>query len=469
MVAAEGVPFCKTGGLADVIGSLPQELSSQGIEVAVMMPKYRDIPEAFSSKMEFIGSTHVSMGWRKPYVGVMKYKHQDITFFFIDNEQYFGRPGFYGYFDDGERFAFFCRAVLSALPVTDFQPDVIHCHDWHTGLLPVFITQYADEFYSKMKTVFTIHNLKFQGVFNKSIMTDFLELGWEYFHADGIEFHDNVSFMKGALNFADLLTTVSPTYAQEIQTPYFGCNLDGVLRKRSDQLVGVLNGIDYQEWNPKTDPHIFTNFGNGAVKKKRENKLGLQEQLGLPQKEEVPLIGLVTRLTDQKGLDLVSHVLEDIAALDLQVVVLGTGEAQYERLFKDAAFIHPDKVAACITFDNQLAHRIYAGSDMFLMPSLFEPCGLGQLIALRYGSLPLVRQTGGLKDTVLSFESEGKDGNGFSFTNYNAHEMLFMMERAIEQYRDRKSWLTLVRNAMKADYSWTQSATTYISLYEGLL
>lgn len=468
-VAAEGVPFCKTGGLADVIGSLPRELKSQGVEVAVMMPKYKGIAGKFQQEMELIDTCTVKLGWRRQYCGVQSLKHNGVPFYFLDNEYYFKRPGYYGYFDDAERFAFFNRAVLEALAVIDFKPDVIHCHDWHTGMVPVFLTQYRDKpGYEQIRTVFTIHNLKYQGVFPNSIMQDLLNLGWEHFHTDGIEFHNNVSFMKGGLNYSDRLTTVSPTYAEEIQIPYYGCNLDGVLRKRGGQIQGILNGIDYDEWNPLTDPYIDTHYRTGACRKKRQNKLKLQEELNLPVSEEIPMLGMITRLVDQKGLDLVAHVIEEILALDIQLVVLGTGEMHYENMFRDLAYRYPEKVSANILFDNGLAHKIYAASDLFLMPSQFEPCGLGQLIALRYGSLPIVRETGGLKDTVVPFDEETSEGTGFTFANYNAHEMLFKIEEAVELYKDKRLWMNLVRNAMKQDFSWKSSANQYIELYADL-
>ncbi|HHT69276.1 MAG TPA: glycogen synthase, partial [Firmicutes bacterium] len=390
-VAAEGVPFSKTGGLADVIGALPKELQKLGVNVRVVLPKYGDTPPQYEKEMELVHRFSVQLGWRNQYCGVLKLVHEGVVFYFIDNESHFKRPGTYGFFDDGERFAFFNRAVLEALPFLDFQPDVIHCHDWHAGMIPVMLTQYRNqEFFRSIKTVFTIHNLQYQGVFPKSILGDLLGLGWEHFNVNGVEYHDQVSFMKGGLNYSNALTTVSPTYAQEIQTPFYGADLEGVLARRQSFLSGIINGIDTEEWNPQTDPYIVRNYTWRSLKRKEENKVALQEELGLTQDPGIPMLGMVTRLARQKGLDLVAHVIQEILELNLQIVVLGTGEEQFEQMFKHFAASHPDQVSANIRFENVLAHKIYAASDMFLMPSLFEPCGLGQLIAMRYGSLPIV-------------------------------------------------------------------------------
>ncbi len=468
MAAAEGVPFAKTGGLADVIGSLPQALKEQGVDVRVIMPKYGEIPQRFKDEMKYVTDFPVQVGWRSQYCGIETLDYEGVTFYFIDNEFYFRRPGLYGHGDDGERFSFFGRAVLETIRKLEVQPDVIHAHDWHAGMIPVFLTQYRRyAFYADIQTVFTVHNLQYQGVFPKVIMKELLGLGWEHFHVDGVEFHDQVNFMKGALNYADALTTVSPTYAMEIQNPFFGYQLDGILRKRSGDLQGILNGLDYSVWNPDTDPLIYQSFNAKKLKGKQKNKAELQKDLGLPVKD-VPVMGMVTRLAGQKGLDLIAHVLPDILNLDLQFVVLGTGEKQFEDLFKHYGYHFPEKLSAQIQFDNTLAHRIYAGTDLFLMPSLFEPCGLGQLIALRYGSVPIVRETGGLKDTVHSFNEFTGEGNGFTFTNYNAHDMLYTMERAVRIYQDPKVWASIVRQGMEADYSWNASAKEYVKLYKSL-
>ncbi|NLK09055.1 MAG: glycogen synthase GlgA [Firmicutes bacterium] len=470
-IASEGVPFFKSGGLADVVGALPKELQRQGIDVSVLLPKYAALPDAFRDELEYITSFVTRLGWRHQYSGVLKAKYQEIPFYFIDNQYYFYRDGLYGYDDDAERYAFFCRAALHALPQINLKPDIIHLHDWQTGLVSALLKGHHrhDLFYSQTKTVFTIHNLKYQGVFPKRIFTDMLDLDWSFFTTDGLEFYDNVNFLKAGLAYSDTLTTVSPTYAEEIQYPFFGENLHGFLRKRKENLFGILNGIDYEIYDPANDPHIFAHFDAHSPENKVKNKLELQKVLGLPVDDKVPMIGVISRLVSQKGLDLIGHVLDEILAESLQLVVLGTGDHYYEEMFRTKASQYPRKLSAQIRFDNRLAHRIYAASDMFLMPSLFEPCGLSQLIALRYGALPIVRETGGLNDTVLSYNSETGDGNGFSFTNYNAHDMLYTIRRALELYQDESTWAAVQENAMEMDFSWDKSAAAYIDIYRKLV
>jgi starch synthase len=471
-VAAEGVPFSKTGGLADVIGALPKELKKAGVDVRVVLPKYGDTSEQYVKEMELVHRFSVHVGWRNQYCGVLRLEHDGVTFYFLDNEAHFKRPGTYGFFDDGERFAFFNRAVLDALPALNFQPDLIHCHDWHAGMIPVMLTQYRNQaFYAPIQTIFTIHNLQYQGVFSKSILGDLLGLGWEHFNVNGIEFHDQVSFMKGGLNYSTAITTVSPTYAKEIQTPYYGADLEGVLARRQSFLTGIINGIDVETWDPHTDPFLTKNYTWRSLQRKVENKVALQAELGLTQDPHVPMMGMVTRLVRQKGLDLVAHVLDEILQLNLQLVVLGTGELEYEEMFRHFAGKYPERVSATIGFKNDLAHQIYAASDLFLMPSLFEPCGLGQLIAMRYGSLPIVRETGGLKDTVQAYNEGTGEGNGFSFTNYNAHDLLSTVQQAVGLYElgDEGPWKSIVARAMRADFSWRQSAEKYKELYETVL
>jgi starch synthase len=469
--AAEAVPFVKTGGLADVIGSLPKYLKQQGIDVRVVMPKYSDIPQNFHESMTFKRDITVPLAWRQQYCGIFELNHEGVPFYFIDNEYYFKRSGLYGHFDDAERFAYFARSVLEILPHIDFKPDVIHCHDWHAGMTAVFFDAFYKNRpeYQGIKHLFTIHNLKYQGVFDKVILEDILGLGWEYFSDDKLEFHDAVNFMKAGIVYSHQVSTVSRTYAHEIQYPYFGEGLDGLLRARQSALTGIVNGIDYDVYNPETDPNIFVNYSSNSVEGKKENKAKLQERLGLPVRRETPMIAIVSRLVDPKGLDLVARILEElIIHEDVQLVVLGTGEEKYENMFKSAAWRHPAKVSANIYFDDFLAHQIYAAADLFLMPSRFEPCGIGQLIALRYGTLPIVRETGGLKDTVVPYNKYTGAGNGFSFTNYNAHDMFFTIKRALGMFGDKPVWNKIVQNAMNDDYSWNRSAGEYIGLYNRL-
>ena len=470
-IASEGVPFSKSGGLADVVGALPKELRRQGMDVSVLLPKYGEIPEPLRERSELKSSFTTHLGWRQQYCGIEVVDYEGIPFYLMDNQHYFNRGELYGYDDDAERYVFFCRAALQALPEVELQPDVIHLHDWQTGLISVLLKAHygQDPFYENTKTIFTIHNLKYQGIFPKTILSDMLDLGWDYFSSDGLEFYGNVNFLKAGLAYSDLLTTVSPTYAQEIQHPFFGENLHGFLQKRKEDLSGIINGIDYEEYNPDDDPHIFRSYNADSLRYKVENKLQLQKQLDLPVDGKIPMMGIISRLVSQKGLDLIGHVLDEILAQDVQLVVLGTGDQYYEDMFRAKASQHPTKLSANIRFDNTLAHRIYAGTDLFLMPSLFEPCGLSQLIALRYGSLPIVRETGGLNDTVTSYNSKTGEGNGFSFTNYNAHDMLYTISRALELYRNKPIWTRIRKNAMRMDFSWNRSAAEYIGLYQRLL
>ncbi len=467
-VASEAVPFIKTGGLADVAGSLPKELQVQGLDVRVVIPKYSSIPEQYTSKMKHIYDGVVNVAWRQQFCGVECLEYNGVKTYFIDNEQYFNRDALYGYDDDAERFSFFCRAVLEMLPQIDFIPDVIHCNDWHTGLVSVLLkAEYGQaELYSQIRTIYTIHNLKYQGVFGKEIMSDVLGLDWKHYNEGGLECDNCVNFMKGAIVYSDYITTVSETYAKEIQYPYYGEGLDGLLRDRWQYLQGIVNGIDYDIYDPKTDKRIFANYDVTTIEKKAENKVKLQQQLGLPVRRDVPMLAIVARLVSAKGLDLIAHIIDELVQNeDVQLVVLGTGDREYEDLFRTLAWHYPTKVSANITFNNDLAHRIYAASDIFLMPSQYEPCGIGQLIALHYGSIPVVRETGGLKDTVHSYNKYSRVGNGFTFANYNAHEVLFSIKRALGYYSDSSIWEKVVINAMNSDYSWTQSAKQYKELY----
>ena len=470
---SECVPFVKTGGLADVAGALPKQLKKLGAEVRVILPLYRDVAPKWREQMEHLTYFYVNLGWRRQYCGIETLKLDGVTFYFIDNEFYYNRPSVYGWGgDEGERFAFFDRAVLEALPLIDYKPDILHCHDWQTGLIPVLLKrQYAAlPFYQGIHTVFTIHNLQYQGVFGMDYIEDLMGLGWDAYTSDKLEFFGAASFMKGGLVYTDEITTVSPTYANEIQTAYYGERLDGLLRARHESLTGILNGIDVDEYNPNKDPQIVQTY-NVVTQSKRKavNKAALQEQLGLEIRPDVPLIGMVTRLSSQKGLDLVERVLPEIMSLDVQLVVLGMGEEKFVNLFNWAAHRYQGKVASWNQMNPELAHRIYAGADLFLMPSAFEPCGLSQMIAMRYGTVPIVRETGGLKDTVQPFNPVTGEGVGFTFYSYNAHDMLDAVTRATTTYReDKKSWRKIVGNGMRGDYSWQHSAKKYMELYNKL-
>ncbi|WP_287763454.1 glycogen synthase GlgA [Megamonas sp.] len=471
-VASEAVPFVKTGGLADVAGSLPKELKQKGVDVRVVIPKYSGIKEEYRNNMEHIYDGEINVSWRKKYLGIDRYDYKDVPFYFIDNQEYFYREGYYGYPDDVERFTFFCRAVLEMLPHIDFWPDVIHMNDWQTGLISVYLKleHNEDVRYNKIKTVYTIHNLKYQGCFWKGYLPDVLGLDWKCFNNGDLEYFDDINFMKGAIVYSDKVTTVSRSYAKEIQDPYYGEGLEGMLQKRDADLSGIINGLDYEDYNPETDKYIFKNFDvHNAIAIKGDNKEQLQKKLGLPVNRKIPMIGMVTRLVEAKGLDLVTRILDELLEYEnVQFVILGTGDRQYEDWFKGLVWRYPKKVSANIFFNNELAHQIYAASDLFLMPSQYEPCGIGQLIALRYGTVPIVRATGGLKDTVEAYNNYTQTGNGFSFNNYNAHELLFSIKRAIDGIADDRKHIHLVENAMTADYSWEESAKQYKELYNSL-
>ena len=471
-VASEAVPFAKTGGLADVAGSLPQALKFEDVDIRVIMPKFGKISEEFKNNMEHVYDGEINVSWRSKFVGVDKYEYNGVTYYFIDNQEYYDREGFYGYDDDAERFSFFCRAVLNLLPAIDFWPDIIHTNDWHAGLVNVFLKleHQDDERYQNIRTLYTIHNLKYQGVFPKDVMSDVLGLDWKYFNNGDLEFYDAVNFMKGGLIYADFISTVSRTYAQEIQYEYFGEHLDGLLRSRKDDLYGIVNGLDYDVYNPMTDKNLFETYDLDSYDRKQDNKVQLQKLLGLPEGRRVPMVALVSRLVAAKGMDLIVRMMDEILQHEnIQFVLLGTGDKVFEDWFKGLAWRFPTKVSVNIRFSNELAQRIYAASDIFLMPSNYEPCGIGQLIALRYGSIPVVRETGGLKDTVKQYNKYTETGNGFVFGSYNAHEMMYALKRALGCYANYEIWKKIVENAMNSDYSWTESAKEYRKLYDKLL
>ncbi len=471
--SSECVLFIKTGGLADVVGSLATVLAREGHDVRVVLPMYTAIEFSWQQKMETLLHFDVQLGWRRQYCGVMTLKHDGVTYYFLDNKYYFGRPYIYGLGgDEYERYAFFCRAVLNALPLIDFQPDIIHAHDWQAGMVPALLKiQYQHlPFYASIRTMFTIHNLQYQGIFGIKEVQDVMGLGDGLWSSDKLEFSGCANFMKAGLVYTDIITTVSPSYAQEITTAYYGERLDGLIRARKGELYGVINGIDTELYNPETDTQISHTYTKDTLDFKQINKKALQKEMGLDVRADTPLIAMVGRLSNQKGLDLVDCVLGDIMAEDLQVAVLGMGDSRYTNLFSWAETKYKGKLAARFAMDSALAHKMYAGADFFLMPSLFEPCGLSQMIAMRYGSVPIVRETGGLRDTVLSYNEDSKEGNGFSFQNYNAHDMLSVIRRALDYYKHQKEILHTLRvRGMEGDYSWTHSAKEYIQLYQKLL
>ncbi len=473
--ASETVPFIKTGGLADVVGSLPKCLDREKYDVRVIIPKYLCIRQELRDQMKFVTEYRVQMNWRSQYAGLFEMEYEGITFYFIDNEYYFGGAKPYGNIsEDAEKFAYFSKAVIDALPVIGFKPDVIHCHDWQTGLIPVHLkADFANnEFYQGIKTVMTIHNLKFQGRWNMDRVKDITGLGDEYFTSDKLEMWGDANFLKGGIVYADAVTTVSNTYAEEIKTAFYGENLDGLLRARSADLRGIVNGIDYTDYNPETNKFIKQSYNAENFKTmKLENKRALQKDLGLIEDDSKFLIGIVSRLTDQKGFDLINHVMDELCADEnIQVAILGTGEERYENAFRHFAWKYEGRVSANIFYSEALSHQIYAGCDAFLMPSLFEPCGLSQLMSLRYGTLPIVRETGGLKDTVEPYNEFEKTGTGFSFTNYNAHEMMGLVRYAQRIFlEDREEWDKMVVRAMNADFSWSVSAGKYAEMYDWLI
>ena len=472
-VASECVPFIKTGGLADVVGSLPKYFNKKEFDVRVMIPKYACIPEEWKQKMNYVTHFYIDLAWRKQYVGILEMEYENVKFYFIDNEFYF--RGFQPYgniHEDIEKFAFFCKASLSALPSLEFRPDIIHCHDWQTGLIPVYLKDMFSEnpFYNNIKTVMTIHNLKFQGIWDLQKVKDITGLKPYFFTADKLEAYGDANYLKGGIVYADMVTTVSDSYAEEIKMPFYGEHLDGLMRARSNALVGIVNGLDYNEYNPETDPMIYANYNAKNFRKEKvKNKRGLQKELGLEEDDKKFMIGICSRLTDQKGFDLIAYMMDEMCQNNIQIVVLGTGEEKYENMFRHFAWKYQGKVSANIFYSEALSHKVYAACDAFLMPSLFEPCGLSQLMSLRYGTVPIVRETGGLKDTVIPYNEYESTGTGFSFANYNAHEMYFTLQYAMNIYYNKKrEWNKLIDRGMAADFSWNHSASKYQEMYDWL-
>ncbi len=470
LVASEVAPFAKTGGLADVAGALPQALANLGHDVRIVMPYYHSVSEKPFVTKRLKVTVEVEIAGIKRSVGFFQGKLGEVPVYFLDYPEFFQREGLYGtasgdYPDNAQRFGLFCRAVLEALPKLKFRPDVLHLNDWQTGLIPVLLRseRAADPFYARTGTVMTIHNLGYQGLFPAETLTE-LDLDPDLFHMEGLEYYDQLSFLKGGLFFSDLITTVSPSYCREIQTPTFGHGFEGILRKRRRELVGILNGIDCQQWNPAQDTALHRPYSATNPAGKAQNKLDLQQQLGLAKDSHRPILAMVTRLATQKGLDILEAAWPQLIQRPLQFVLLGDGEEKYMAFFRRLQDQHPEQVSITLSFDDTLARRIYAGSDLFLMPSHYEPCGLGQLIALRYGAIPLVRRTGGLADTVFDAD-KNPQGNGFVFMAPTAKALLRTLDRALKRYSDHDDWAQLVPRAMAGDFSWEQSAQRYEAVY----
>ena len=469
-VASEAGPFIRTGGLGDVAGALPKELNALGNDTRVIIPFYKEeIKEAYRNTLKYIGSTYVDLGWRRQYAGVFTAVVDGVIYYLIDNEYYFKRRGLYGHFDDAERFAFFSKAVLEVMPLIEFYPDILHCNDWHTALTPVFLDVFYrwGQEYQNIRTMFTIHNIEFQGKYGKEVMGDILGLpDWAQ---SLVMYQDCVNFMKGGIESAEAVTTVSETYAKEIMDPFYSYGLQGILGQRSYKIFGVVNGIDNTVYNPETDKALFKNFSVKSLKNRVDNKKGICEMVNLPYSEGTPLMAMITRLTEQKGLDLVLAVLDEILAADIQIVILGTGDWKYENALQAFEQRYPTKFRLIRAFSMDIASKLYAGSDMFLMPSKFEPCGLSQIIAMRYGSVPIVRETGGLKDTVEPYNPEKGTGVGFTFKTYNSYDMLDAIWRAYGTYMNFKDdWKKVQTNGLKKDYGWKNSAKKYLEIYKNL-
>ena len=467
-VASEALPFAASGGLADVAGSLPKAMRNRLVGCRVVMPLYESIPQEMRDNMKFLTSLSVPVAWRRQYCGVFEAKHNGVIYYLLDNQYYFKRQGMYGHYDDAERFAFFSRAVLEMLPYLDFKPDVIHANDWQSALVPLYYSIFyaTREGFEGIKTVLTIHNIQYQGKYGMELVEDVLGIPPE--HRSLIEYDGCVNYMKAGIETADRVTTVSPTYAQEILDPWFSWGLDPILNARSWKLMGILNGIDTEGYDPVTDPNIYANFTVETIDEgKAANKKALQERIGLPINPDVPLIGMVTRLTSHKGLDLVKYIVDDLMTRDVQMVVLGSGEWVYENFFREIQNKYPDKFCYCAGFIPELARKIYAGVDIFLMPSKSEPCGLAQMVACRYGTLPIVRETGGLKDSIVDCGEEG--GFGFTFKTYNADDMLAAIDRALGAYANKPDLKLLRERCMTQDFTWGRSANTYIRMYKDMM
>lgn len=463
-VASEAQPFIVTGGLAEVIGSLSKSLAATGnFDVRVVLPLYSDIKSEYRDKFKYLGNLYVHLAWRNQYCGIFQYEKDGVIFYFIDNEFYFKRPGCYGYYDDGERFAFFSRSVLEIMPFLNFYPDVMHCHDWQSALAAIYLkTNYCfREEYQYIRALFTIHNIEYQGQYSLDLLGDLFDIYGSYQYL--VEYNNSINLMKGAIECCEKFSTVSPKYAQEIKDPYYAHELDPIIRKNEFKLTGILNGIDDVGYNCELDKNIPANYTPKDFTNKAVCKRELQKDLGLPQREDVPVIAMVSRLVSHKGLDLVTAIIEDLLQDDIQFVILGTGDSHFEGYFSDIGRRYPDKFSANIVFNGVLSRKIYSGSDIFLMPSKSEPCGLSQMIACRYGTVPIVRETGGLYDSIKPLE------NGYTFSNYNAHDMLYVIRQTISDYKNKKEWEKLMYRAATTDFSWSNSAQKYSQLYLDML
>lgn len=471
MCAAEAWPFAGTGGLGEVIGSLPKALNEAGeVEARVILPLYESLPAEYREKLTFVTHITVPLAWRNQYCGLFTLVHNGVTFYFVDNEYYFKRSGLYGYGDDGERFAFLSRAILELLPYLDFRPDVLHCHDWHTALVPIYYKLYYQyrENMGGIRTVFTIHNIEYQGQFSGSVLEDLFGISYREYMS--VEYHGCINLMKGAIDYSDAVTTVSPTYADEIKRPEYAHGLENVLLKNAYKLRGILNGIDTDVYNPATNPALFKNYDDKTADEyKKENKLGLQRMLSLPEDENVPMIAMISRLVSHKGFDIVRSAFNDILRDNVQFVVLGTGDAEHENFFRHMQSVYGDRVRSIIAFNKDMAQKIYAGADIFLMPSKSEPCGLSQMMALRYGTIPVVRACGGLRDSIFDC-GNGDTGNGFTFDGYDRDSLIRAVDRAVGLCRDyRDKWIALRHRAMECDYSWGSSAQKYADFYKEII
>ena len=470
-VTSEAVPFCKTGGLADVAGSLPQALAANGDRVSVILPLYERVKDKWGEQLHFEKWTFVRLAWRSVYCGLFSLERDGVTWYFVDNETYFRRSELYGYYDDGERFGFFSRAVTELLKSLPQKPDVVHCNDWQSALVPIYIRDEAvrDDFYKGIRTVITVHNIEYQGRYGSRTVEDLFGLDHGWFDGGTIEFGGDVNLLKGAIVTADAVTAVSPTYAQELKYAYFAHGLESVMQMVEGKLHGVLNGIDMERYDPASDPNLTANYSLRRMAGKAKDKAALQRMMGLAERKDTPVVAMVSRLVSHKGLDLVCETLDYFMEKDMQLVVLGKGDGKYESFFSWAQARYPGRVAVHLGYSESLAMQIYAGADLFLMPSKSEPCGLSQMIAMRYGAVPIVRETGGLKDTVHAYEAWNGAGNGFSFTNYNAGDMCYVIGEAVDLYHQKpEAYKALRKRGMAEDFSWARSAKKYREIYDSI-